>query len=723
MSPILKIPSLPSGDDISPQAAGGTKLTAFNIVRVSGVGKASLSDTSTTQLNNNFSLSQQNFNKNTALVTEYFFDPNEPIIITYYREGYGYVNGFEDEKISTCSILTGRSYNYTYGSDGSAVAWNQDMKLVQIDPALSELQFTFTARSKDVYNKDEYVRDLTIKLIDERADFHGTPRFVLDSSKSYYVLEGVDSSMEYRLGKSRTWKPCTDEEMHFDIPTTDTTYGVRYAASENAPESKYTEIVLPGRPTAPNVSINWLDESFKNLTTSMEYQFGGGDYMPVDENVIAEGVTPFIDQVGETYPVTLRFRKSATATAPVSSTVTFNLYPRSPEPTLPVLNSNTYVFSGMTSSIQYLLPGDKSWRTTSSATLNVSAYALADESVRIYFRSSGTKTTMVSKPLYIDLPRLAAAPVLHLDYKNETVTGLQTGVVYQYRTGTGTWKTLSFKDGTANISGCISGSADVLLSIWAAATEISRLTDAWQVTLPKRPAAPSAVSFEFNNPSYPGRAVLNGVSSAYEYMLKGSTEWTSCNSSQVVFDLPTAGKTYYVRLKCTSSSFASYNKVLTLYAPASAPTNKLNTTTEVITIAATMEYRIDNGSYTTMPSGTTTFSATDLINALSGSNTRMITLRYAATATRPASKEKVITLVARRAAPNTVVYNAGSQTVSGTSSSMQYRAVGSEKWLAISKTSFSVSSLVSGNTNLVLEFRYKPTSSLVGSYVQRVNCF
>ena len=202
MSPILKIPSLPSGDDISPQAAGGTKLTAFNIVRVSGVGKASLSDTSTTQLNNNFSLSQQNFNKNTALVTEYFFDPNEPIIITYYREGYGYVNGFEDEKISTCSILTGRSYNYTYGSDGSAVAWNQDMKLVQIDPALSELQFTFTARSKDVYNKDEYVRDLTIKLIDERADFHGTPRFVLDSSKSYYVLEGVDSSMEYRRGNA-----------------------------------------------------------------------------------------------------------------------------------------------------------------------------------------------------------------------------------------------------------------------------------------------------------------------------------------------------------------------------------------------------------------------------------------------------------------------------------------------------------------------------------------
>lgn len=175
-------------------------------------------------------------------------------------------------------------------------------------------------------------------------------------------------------------------------------------------------------------------------------------------------------------------------------------------------------------------------------------------------------------------------------------------------------------------------------------------------------------------------------------------------------------------MKSTASSFASYNKALTLYAPGSAPKNSLNITTETLSLAATIEYRIDNGSYTTLPSGTTTFVATDLINALSGSDTRQITIRFAATAVKPASKEKVITLVARRAAPSTVVYNASNQTVSGTSSAMQYRVAGTASWLDIIRTSFSVASLLDGNTNVVLEFRFKPTSGLVGSYIQQVIC-
>lgn len=708
-------------EGIEPAAAAGTKLYSFSIVSISGTGKVNMTDTAVKEKTFSYGLASQDYNKSTVHAPNFYFDLSKPIVITYYRHGFGNIDGFESYG-KPYSITNGRNWNFTYGSDGGAVAWNTDMNLGYIDPAVTEINLHLTGTSKDVYDRVEFVRDISLKFINERGPAPTAPEFVLSSDKEHYVLEGVDSSMEYRKGITKTWTSCKDEPMEFAIPSSNTNYQVRYKAVDGGVESNYKELVLPVRPSAPAVSINWVDESFKGLTTDMVYSFAGSEYSPVTESMIESGISYFLDQVTGPDPAALLFRNPATESKPASNPIRFNLYPRGNEPTGLTVNPNTYVVSGVNNTMQYLGPGDTAWRNISVTAIDMSYYARGDQEAQILFRTKATNTTAISKSVAVTLPRLASAPVLSLDYKNEKVTGFQSNLIYQYRTGTGSWRALNLTNQEAFINGLISGSADVLLSIRAAATDTSRLTDAWQVTLPKRVAAPSTVSFVYNDAAHVGRAVLTGVSSDYEYQLKGTTEWISCDSSQVVFDLPTAGKTYYIRLKSTASSFASYNRALTLYAPGSAPTNSLNMTTETLTIAATIEYRIDNSSYTTLPSGTTAFVVTDLINALSGSDTRQITIRFAATAVKPASKEKVITLVARRAAPNTVVYNASNQTVSGTTSAMQYRVAGAASWLNISKTSFSVASLLNGNTNVVLEFRFKPTSALVGSYIQQVIC-
>lgn len=212
-------------EGIEPAAAAGTKLYSFSIVSISGTGKFDPTDDNEVLSKKTipYSLSYQDYNKNTEHAPDFYFDLTQPIVITYYRHGFGTIDGFESYG-KPYSITNGRNWNFTYGSDGGAVAWNTDMNLGYIDPAVTEINLHLTGTSKDVYNRVEFVRDISLKFINERGPAPTTPEFVLSSDKEHYVLEGVDSSMQYRKGIAKTWTSCKDEPMVFDIPTTKTNY-------------------------------------------------------------------------------------------------------------------------------------------------------------------------------------------------------------------------------------------------------------------------------------------------------------------------------------------------------------------------------------------------------------------------------------------------------------------------------------------------------------------
>lgn len=669
---------------------------------------------------------KQDFNPDTKHWTREFLN-TENITIAIYQAGFGYYK----ETLQTAIHEQGNIFQWTNNpgttlsvdADGAATSMRWEYVLYDIDPALTELTVSFVAARRD--DTAEWRRTLTINFAGDRGDPPTTPTLYFDRDyPEQYFLTGVDETMEYRVDTSRTWKPCTGNTMAFSSKLFGYDLHIRYRAVNGGLESQYLILSIPKRPEAPTASINWVDESFKNLTTDMEFSVGDQEYTPVTDEIIAGGITPFLDNVTGPDYVPLNIRYALTDSQPVSEVKTIKLYPRAdmPDETSLQVNPNTYVLTGVTSSMQYKGPEDTAWKAISGTSVNLSNYAKNGETVEIQVRTKSSTGKSYSKYVSVYLDPPAAAPsTLALDYYNEKITGFQSGVTYQYKIGSGTWKSLAPKNLEYSIASLIT-TKDQELSIRAAGTATSQMSGAWTVTLPARIAAP-ACAFIYNDSANIGSAVLTGLETGMEYQLKGETSWIPSSGQNIVMFLPSANKTYYVRVAPTGSSFASTKKTLTLYAPGTAPTSSLNITTENITISKTAEYRIDNGAYTTLPSGTTTLSATDYIDQLSGGETCTITVRFAATETKPASKEKTIKLVARRDGPTTVQYDATTQKISGATTSMQYRVVGTTSWKTITSKSFSVASLINGQTNVVLEFRYKPANSLVGSRSTFVNCF
>ena len=703
-------------------------LTGYYLCSLKGTASLSADGSSAREITETFSIAAQKNRYSTPFWSEYFYDRTQPIVLTVFTEGFG-VESMSMSPASSCQKRTGTSYGISVDGNGHGVSCYNDTTLTYIDPALSELEFTFssTQQVESSAKPKTWKRTVTIKFIDTRADGpEGVSLELRKDNLQQYQLVGVNSLMEYRRAGTREWKPCTDEPIFFDVPAIDVAYHVRYKATDTQPESKYVSLEIPARRSAPGVTVNWVDETLylPSDADNMEYALDDGGYQSAD-SIIENGISEILDAISGTSPVTMKIRYAADGILAPSAVMPIKLYPRRAAPEGIEFDSNTYIATGVAKSMQYFVEGSSSsWRSVSGTSVNLREYARADRDVIVRFRSKSTSTASVSKSVIISLPRLAASPdTLHVDFANQQIVGFQSNRTYQYRTGTGAWKALTLNNGAFSVSGIISTAEDVLLSIRIVGTDTVQASDAWQVNLPKRPASPTTAKFVYNNTAYVGQAVLTGVSPEWEYQVKGETVWTSFDSTQKVFAVPTANATYYIRVKSTSSSFPSTNKTLTLYAPASAPTSSLNMTTEKISISKTMEYRINNGGYTAMPSGETTLLTTDYINALTGTNTCQVTIRYAATETKPASKEKTITLSARRSAPNTVTYSAGTQYISGATTAMQYREVGTTTWKTISKTSFSVATVLNGRTDVVLEFRYKPTTTAVGSYTQRVNCF
>lgn len=651
------------------------------------------------------------------------YSNTEKITIAIYQGGYGNREITLSHPYTNAYNLTNNPVKaLTLDEYGGATTFQYEYVLYDLDPAIMDLTITFCARTYDRSN--EWKRTLNFNFAGDRGPEPKGIEFSFDSNNpEQYTLENIDESMEYRIGYNGNWKPCTGDKMIFSTRYEGYDFLVRYKGKDGGLESKFAVVTMPERREAPTASINWFDESFKNLTIDMEYSIGDGEYNDVTEEMIAGGITPFLDNVTETGYVPLNIRYKLTDSQPVSEVKTIKLYPRAdkPDKTKLSVDPNTYILTGVTSSMQYKGPEDTAWKAISGTSVNLSNYAKSDATVTIWVRTKSSTGKSYSTPVPMELPPAAPSPELDIDYYNEKITGFQSGVTYQYKLGTGTWKSFTPKNNEFSIASLIT-SKEQKISIRSAGTADSQMSGTWEESLPARIAAP-ACAFVYNDPANVGSAVLTGLEAGMEYQLKGETSWTPYFGQNIVIPLPSANKTYYVRVAATDSSFASTNKTLTLYAPGTAPTSSLNITTENITISKTAEYRIDNGAYTTLPSGITTLSATEYIDQLSGAETRTITVRFAATETKPASKEKTIKLVARREGPTTMQFDAATQKITGATTSMQYRVKGTTAWKTVTSKTFSVASLINGQTNVVLEFRYKPVNSLVGSKITERNCF
>lgn len=632
-----------------------------------------------------------------------------------------------------CKVMgNGDRSDIIIGPSNDLLAWAEWHDITNISPDVSELHLQFIAYTT-WGNGDtrRLIREITIPLLDERTEAPTSPEIVYDPSHpDVYMLTGVDSSMEYSCVKNPytraagyEWIPCEGTDVELTPTTNAMICMVRYKATDTQPESQYVELKIPALKSAPSITFDKKKEVLSGLTTEMEYRLGEEAYKPVTEAFLSGDASEMLDGITESADLKIRYKANG---APPGQDKTITLYERREAPTGLVLDPVTFRLQGTASGMEYLLDTATSWKSITQSYVDLKNYALSDREVIVQVRYRYTTTNSNSRIVTLTIPRLTDAPEnLLVDYSEEVVRGFDAGKSYQYATSlTGTWYSIKLTNGAYDISSKIKTSGDVTLYIRRAATADSPFSAATAVFLPKRRAALTDIAFSYNDAVLADtQARLNNLPPSAEYQLSGTKTWEPCSEGSMIFDLPTASKTYRFRLRATGDAFASAEKSLTLYAPAAAPSCSLNITKEEISsVKNTMEYQINGGVYT--PAGdVTAMPMADIADSLKAGETYVIRFRYARTATRPASKIKEIVIYPRPDIPTGLSYNTATFTLSGVSSKMQYREVGTATWKSISSSTVKLSSLVGDRTDVKIEVRYKPASGVFASQAVIVNLF
>lgn len=477
-----------------------------------------------------------------------------------------------------------------------------------------------------------------------------TPVFVYNdaSHPGKVVLNGMTADMQYKKSTETDWTDvATADGIVFDIPASTITYHVRYKSIGQTFCSANKSIDLLKQAKQPGSAFNTTTEMLTALNDTMEIKFGSGAYTPIGKGVTSLDLSDMVNAIpaGSTLVVNVRYMEKGTAPASLEKSIT--IYPRGAAPTGVIYNAAAISLNGYTSAMQYKLDTDTGWKALSGKTFKLEPYAKTDRDVKLLVRCAATTTASASLPVEFTIPQLQSGPTGTLDYINETITGLENGD-YQYSTADNIWTTVTVSDGRWDVSALL-GSSNRTLFLRKAATASDPITAKTTLVLPARPKAPTTPVFVYNDEKHPGKVVLNGVTADMQYKTATDTTWTDVASdAAVVFDIPAASTSYYVRTKSTSETWASANKSLKLASKAAAPTCSYKAATETISgLSSTMEISFDGSAYTAIAAGTTTYCLTEMINNIQANGTLEIKVRRIATATAPASQDKVFTVNAR----------------------------------------------------------------------------
>lgn len=652
-------------------------------------------------------------------VSEHYRDVVE---IRYRQEGY---TGDDTITLEGGTKMSGYTYDPVSGyipetGRYGEIAWSNYQRFIDIDPNLSESDCVINALVMDGEGVlHSYTQTLTIRWADDRPAAPANVSFVYNPLTDKMTLQNVDSTMEYRLSTASedAWLPCTTG-MELDVPTSKKTYYVRYAATESASESQSVSVILASSASAPSCTYNRTTELVSGLTSEMEISFNDGAYAPYTGIDGTFDMDDYVTAIPSDSTLTVNIRKSATSTNPPSKVKSITINPRLATPTSLVFDNINVKVTGASSSMQYKLSTQTSWTSISSSQVSFLNHANTDAEITVSIRKTYTTTNSASLPIVFTIPKLSAGPAGTIDYINETITGLNDNVAYEYSTSTNptntstSWDDVDVVDGTFDISDIVTTSQKTV-NIRTAATTTSPVSDYTTFTLEARASAPSA-SFVYNNDENYDKAVLTGITSDMEYRKSTDSEWTSISGTQIVFDLPSSNATYYVRTKADIDDFASVNKTLTLKKSSSAPSCSYSTTTEKLTsVSTSMEISYNGSAYEAITASS--MDMAEIVDDIPSGETMVIKVRTAATETSPASAAKTITLYSRAITPTTVVYNPVAISMTGTASTMQYRVSTASSWTSISGTTVSLLPKVSSEEDVIVYVRYKPTSTKAAS--------
>jgi len=615
------------------------------------------------------------------------------------------VTGFDTQK------------SYQYNTTGSATTWSSVV--------LNNGEFSLNG----IINKNNavtlYIREAStgttpasapvLLSVPKLQDAPTTARFIYNDPihPNQAVLTGMTTDMEFRRSVDTAWTLYTGEDIVLDIPSSNMNCFVRKIAQGTLPNSALQNLTLLTGGSAPSVTLDTSAEIVKTLTTAMEISTDGINYTtPTTSSYCISDIIDSATNVALPFYV----RTKATTSSPASQNKTIYLYPRFAAPTGFTYNPFTCIISGVSSVMEYTVPGAASWLGINSTSLNVEQYLSGTSNTTILIRRKAVTGASASKPTEVILDQLPVGPLLSLDLSREVITGFSSDKTYQQKTNSSSgWSNITLINNEFYISNQILNSADRILTIREARTSTVPASAPTSFIIPMRPDAPYTPVFIYNNANYPDQAVLTGLSAFMEYRLSSSTSWTPCTGEDIVLDIPSSSVFYYVRTIGQGSTVtASLEKKLTLQKRAAiyAPSVTLNTTTETIgTLYTEMEVSTDGTNYTPITEATSNYSVSDIIDATT-TGTSTFYVRIKATPTAPYSASLTFTLYPRAAEPTSLSYDAENKMITGVDSTMECRVVGTSTWTGVgSASTISVSNyLATGYTQV--QVRYKPVNNV-----------
>ena len=224
------------------------------------------------------------------------------------------------------------------------------------------------------------------------------------------------------------------------------------------------------------------------------------------------------------------------------------------------------------------------------------------------------------------------------------------------------------------------------------------------------------VSFAYD--STVDKMVLSGADSTMEYRLKvpSSDPWKPCTDEPLYFDVTgTKNETYFVRYSAAGNDGkASEIKELVLPGKKAAPDVTYDLTNETfLRLSNTMEIQFGDNNY--VPLTNTTLEVSDIIDSIAAGDKLTVNVRQKGTATLPSGMAKSFTLYARAAAPTSVTFNPIPLTLTGCTTSMQYRPDTTTKWTNVPGTTLNLVNFASGDRDVVVYVRARPTSNNAAS--------
>ena len=231
----------------------------------------------------------------------------------------------------------------------------------------------------------------------------------------------------------------------------------------------------------------------------------------------------------------------------------------------------------------------------------------------------------------------------------------------------------------------------------------------------ERSDAPQSPEIIYTN-EYPDSYLLAGVDSSMEYAIcrdpfvRSALTWETCTEESILFTPDTREQLCFVRYKGEENTSESQYKELMVPARKKAPSLSYDRKTEKLTgLTTEMEYCIGEGDFTEVTEDMVSGNMSDIIDAIEGDSIDL-RIRYRSM-NEPVSFEKTITLYKRLAPPADVTLDLITFKLKGTGTDMEYKTDDMESWKSASKSTTDLQSIVSAEKDVIVQVRFKATST------------